>query len=53
MPNFGIIALGAKPLQYFPKAPVKKGYVVLPQVVIDDAGMLNQWIARSISSVRG
>ncbi len=43
---------GAKPLQYFPKAPVKKDYAVLPSRLIDDNSALNDWISRSIEFVR-
>lgn len=43
---------GAKPLQYFPKAPVKKDYALLPSQLIDDNGVLNDWISRSIKFVR-
>lgn len=43
---------GAKPLQYFPKAPVKKDYVLPPIQLIDDDGKLNEWIWRSIEFVR-
>ena len=44
--------LGAKSLQYFPKAPVKKNYVIVPIQLIDDDGVLNGWISRSIEFVR-
>ncbi len=43
---------GAKPLQYFPAAPVKKDYAVLPTQLIDDDGVLSDWISRSIEFVR-
>ena len=47
---------GTKSLRYFPKAPVKKEYVILPIQLIegdgDDAGVLNDWISRSIEFVR-
>ncbi len=43
---------GAKPLQYFPNAPVKKDYVLLPIPLIDDRDFLNGWISRSIEYVR-
>jgi len=43
---------GAKPLQYFPKAPVKKDYVLLPSQLIDDDGVLNKLISRGIEFVR-
>jgi TfoX/Sxy family transcriptional regulator of competence genes len=43
---------GAEPLRYFPGAPVKKDYVLLPVQLIDDGGALNGWISRSIEFVR-
>ena len=43
---------GAKPLQYFPKAPVKKEYAVLPAQVAGDRDILSRWILRSIDFVR-
>jgi len=43
---------GAKPLQYFPKAPVKKDYVVLPPHMVDDISVLSDWIGRGIAFVR-
>ena len=46
-----LVAKGAKPLQYFPKAPVKKDYVVLPIQLMDDK-YLSDWILRSIEFVR-
>lgn len=39
---------GAKPLRYFPKAPIKKDYVVLPKALADDADALAPWIGESI-----
>jgi len=39
---------GAKPLKYFPNAPVKKSYVLLPFQFIDDLPVLNGWVSRSI-----
>jgi TfoX/Sxy family transcriptional regulator of competence genes len=40
-----------KNLQYFPKAPVKKDYVVLPQRVLDDRDTLCFWVEKSIEYV--
>ncbi len=45
-------AKGAKPLKYFPKAPVKKDYAVLPSRLIKDDALLRDWISRSIAFVR-
>lgn len=42
---------GGKPLQYFPEAPVKQGYVVLPAVIARDSDLLAIWISRSIAFV--
>ena len=43
---------GAKALRYFPRAPVKKDYVLLPIQLVDDDCALNDWISRSIEFVR-
>jgi TfoX/Sxy family transcriptional regulator of competence genes len=43
---------GAKALRYFPRAPVKKDYVLLSIHLVDDDGALNGWISRSIEFVR-
>lgn len=43
---------GAKSLQYFPKAPVKKDYAVLPSRLVDDNSTLSDWISRSIDFVQ-
>ena len=42
---------GAKPLRYFPKAPVKKDYALLPESFGDDAAKLAHWARRSIDHV--
>ncbi len=39
---------GATPLRYFPKAPIKKDYVVLPKGLADDDDALAPWIDESI-----
>ena len=39
---------GATPLRYFPKAPLKKEYVVLPAAIMDDRMTLRRWVAESI-----
>ena len=44
---------GGTPLRYFPRAPVKKDYVLLPDQVVNDDGVLGEWISRSIEFVRG
>ena len=43
---------GAKPLRYFPDAPVKKDYALLPSQLIEDDGVLNDWISRGIEYAR-
>lgn len=43
---------GASPLQYFPKAPVKKDYAVLPSQIIDKKSELCAWIEKSIEFVQ-
>ncbi len=42
---------GATPLRYFPKAPLKKEYVVLPASIVDDRKTLHRWFAESIAYV--
>ncbi len=42
---------GARPLRYFPKGPVKKGYVVLPRAMLEDMTTLRQWMEASIKYV--
>jgi TfoX/Sxy family transcriptional regulator of competence genes len=44
---------GAKQLKYFPKAPVKKEYVVLPKKHVDDQSALAAWISKSITFTTG
>ena len=41
----------AKPLRYFPKAPIKKGYVVLSKAMLKDMKVLEHWIKTSIKYV--
>jgi TfoX/Sxy family transcriptional regulator of competence genes len=47
----GLLERGAKPLKYFPKAPVKKGYVVLPDDLRGDPQAVALWISRSFDFV--
>ena len=42
---------GATPLRYFPKAPIKKDYAVLPATIMDDRKALRGWVAKSIDYV--
>ena len=46
-----LMADGGKPLKYFAKSPVKKGYVVLPDKVTGDNEQLHGWISRSLGHV--
>ncbi|UCC53497.1 MAG: TfoX/Sxy family protein, partial [Anaerolineaceae bacterium] len=39
---------GARPLRYFPKAPVKKQYVILPDRIMNEPGDLRKWVRKSI-----
>ena len=43
---------GGKPLRYFPKAPVKKDYAVLPSRLLDHNKVLSDWISRSVEFVQ-
>ena len=42
---------GAHLLRYFPKAPIKKDYVVLPKAVLSNRKALRAWVRRSIEYV--
>lgn len=42
---------GATLLKYFPAAPVKKGYVVLPPQLSSDQDVLGLWVRRSMKFV--
>ena len=46
-----LLKKGAKHLQYFPKAPIKKDYVVLPKTILEDNKTLRRWIRASINYV--
>ncbi len=43
-----LMEVGAKPLRYFPKGPIKKEYVVLPKKLARDDDTLAPWIEESI-----
>lgn len=47
-----LIDEGAKPLQYFPAAPVKKDYVILPEMLATDLGILGQLVSEAIAFSR-
>ena len=40
---------GAKPLRYFPKGPVKKDYVIVPDRIVRNAEALAPWVAASVA----
>ena len=44
-----LIKKGAVPLRYFPKAPIKKDYVVLPRTLRQNEKNLADWIKQSVS----
>ena len=46
-----LMADGAKPLRYFPKAPIKKQYVVLPDGLAEDPEQLRFSARQSIAHV--
>ena len=46
-----LLAEGAEPLRYFPKAPIKKQYVVLPDGLAEDPEQLRFWARQSIDHV--
>ena len=39
---------GTKNLRYFPKGPIKKDYVVLPKVMVNDMKVLRSWVKVTI-----
>ena len=43
-----LLADGAKPLKYFPKAPIKKDYVILPEPLAGNHEKLAPLIAESV-----
>ena len=46
-----LLAKGAQPLRYFPKAPIKKKYVVLPDVIMHDPECLRAWVKKCVMFV--
>lgn len=42
----------AKLLRYFPNAPIKKDYVVLPNGILNDTRALRRWIRKSVEYIR-
>ena len=43
---------GTKTLRYFPKGPIKKDYIILPNAMIKDKKALHRWITASLRYVR-
>ncbi len=39
---------GAQELRYFPKAPIKKQYVLLPESIMNDHDRLRNWVRKCI-----
>ena len=39
---------GARPLRYFPNAPVKKQYVIFPAAIMDEQDSLRKWVRKCI-----
>lgn len=46
-----LLGQGGKALRYFPKAPVKRDYVVMPRQATVDADALACWLSHSIGFV--
>ena len=46
-----LMGAGGRPLRYFPKSPVKKDYVVVPEDLVADWPRLRVWIERSLASL--
>ena len=44
---------GTEQLRYFPKGPIKKDYVVLPEAMLEDMQTLRHWVEVSIEYVTG
>ncbi len=42
---------GVKLLQYFPKAPIKKEYVVLPERIVTNIEVLRHWVKIGVDYV--
>ncbi|MHA1523389.1 MAG: TfoX/Sxy family protein [Alphaproteobacteria bacterium] len=43
---------GATPLRYFPKSPIKRGYVVLPAPMVADLPSLKHLVTQAIACAR-
>ena len=47
--RYALLRVGGKPLRYFPKAPIKKDYVVLPEATLAAAGRLAPLLEESLN----
>ena len=47
-----LLKAGGKPVRYFPKAPVKKEYLLVPKTLIDNERSLAVWIAKGVAFAR-
>ena len=47
-----LIEAGGAPLRYFPKAPIKKDYAIVPGSFADNPRALAPWVRESIEFVR-
>jgi len=48
-----LFLVGGKQVRYFPKSPIKREYVVLPKVLVDDNRALGKWVANSVAFAEG
>jgi len=46
-----LIDRGARPLRYFPRAPIKREYVTLTAVILNDHEELSKWVRKCIKYV--
>lgn len=47
-----LIEAGGAPLRYFPDAPIKKDYTIVPEALVDDPPALAPWVRESIDFTR-
>lgn len=47
-----LLAAGAKPLRYFPKAPIKKNYVVMPEDLVAETKTMTRWVRAGMAYCR-
>ena len=46
-----LIQKGESPLRYFPQAPIKRAYVVVPENLAANTDLLKPWLARLVAYV--